>query len=119
MSAQKIPGPFEGPQWPHLAPRSTYLMIAVLMGFVVVLAFVVNGMVIVVTIKYKKLRSPLNYILVNLAIADLLVTIFGSSVSFHNNIFGYFTLGKALCEFEGFMVSLTGKMKIYDVLIEV
>ncbi|XP_073471259.1 pinopsin-like [Aquarana catesbeiana] len=117
MSAQKIPGPFEGPQWPHLAPRSAYLMVAVLMGFVVVLASFANCMVIVVTIKYKKLRSPLNYILVNLAIADLLVTIFGSSVSFHNNIFGYFTLGKALCEFEGFMVSLTGIVGLWSLAI--
>lgn len=110
MSAQVIPGAFDGPQWPHLAPRTTYLGVAVMMGMVVVSAFFVNAIVIVVSLKYKKLRSPLNYILVNLAVADMLVTIFGSSVSFHNNIFGYFTLGKAMCEFEGFMVSLTGKM---------
>ncbi|KAG8587629.1 hypothetical protein GDO81_005734 [Engystomops pustulosus] len=117
MSAQGTPGPFDGPQWPHLAPRSTYLIVAVLMGMVVVLAFFVNGMVIIVSLKYKKLRSPLNYILVNLAVADILVTIFGSSVSFHNNIFGFFTLGKAMCEFEGFMVSLTGIVGLWSLAI--
>ncbi|KAM3933253.1 pinopsin-like [Leptodactylus fuscus] len=117
ISAQETTGPFEGPQWPHLAPRSTYLIIAILMGMVVVLAFFVNGMVIVVSLKYKKLRSPLNYILVNLAVADILVTIFGSTVSFHNNIFGFFTLGKSMCEFEGFMVSLTGIVGLWSLAI--
>ncbi|XP_075706521.1 pinopsin-like [Rhinoderma darwinii] len=117
MSAQETPGPFEGPQWPHRAQRSTYLIVAVLMGMVVALAFIVNSMVIVVSLKYKKLRSPLNYILVNLAIADMLVTIFGSSVSFHNNIFGFFTMGKLMCEFEGFMVSLTGIVGLWSLAI--
>lgn len=103
------PGPFDGPQWPHQAPRGVYLSVAVLMGIVVISASVVNGSVIVVSIRYKKLRSPLNYILVNLAVADLLVTLCGSSVSFSNNISGFFVFGKRLCELEGFMVSLTGK----------
>ncbi|OXB64914.1 hypothetical protein ASZ78_009795 [Callipepla squamata] len=84
------PGPFDGPQWPYQAPRSTYVGVAVLMGTVVTCASVVNGLVIVVSIRYKKLRSPLNYILVNLALADLLVTLCGSSVSLSNNIHGFF-----------------------------
>lgn len=105
----RTPGPFDGPQWPHQAPRGMYLSVAVLMGIVVLSASVVNGLVIVVSIRYKKLRSPLNYILVNLAVADLLVTLCGSSVSFSNNINGFFVFGKQMCELEGFMVSLTGK----------
>ncbi|XP_053561383.1 pinopsin-like [Bombina bombina] len=110
-------GPFDGPQWPHVAPYTTYMLVAMLMGIVVALAFVVNGMVIIVTIRYKKLRSPLNYILVNLAVADLLVTIFGSTVSFTNNVNGYFTLGKSMCEVEGFMVSLTGIVGLWSLAI--
>ncbi|XP_063300654.1 pinopsin-like [Pelobates fuscus] len=116
-SAYEALGPFDGPQWPHIAPRSTFMMIAVLMGIVVFLAFIVNGLVIVVTIRYKKLRSPLNYILVNLSVANLLVTIFGSSVSFFNNVIGYFKLGKTMCEFEGFMVSLTGIVGLWSLAI--
>lgn len=90
-----------------------YLSVAVLMGFVVVAASVVNGLVIVVSIRYKKLQSPLNYILVNLAVADLLVTLCGSSVSFSNNINGFFVFGKRMCELEGFMVSLTGNPLVF------
>lgn len=86
-----------------------YLPVAVLMGIAVVSVLVVNGFVIMVSIRYKKLQSPLNYILVNLAVADLLVTLCGSPVSFSNNINGFFMFGKPMCELEAFMVSLTGK----------
>lgn len=103
------PGPFDGPQWPHQAPRAMYLAVAVLMGLVVASASVLNGLVIVVSIRHKRLRSPLNYILVNLAVANLLVTLCGSSVSLSNNISGFFVFGERLCQLEGFMVSLTGK----------
>lgn len=103
------PGPFDGPQWPHQAPRAMYLAVAVLMGLVVASASLLNGLVIVVSVRHKKLRSPLNYILVNLAVANLLVTLCGSSVSLSNNIRGFFVFGKRLCQLEGFMVSLTGK----------
>ncbi|NXJ89442.1 OPSP protein, partial [Corythaixoides concolor] len=111
------PGPFDGPQWPHQAPRGMYQSVAVLMGMVVVSASAVNGLVIVVSIRYKKLRSPLNYILVNLAVANLLVTLCGSSVSFSNNINGFFVFGKRMCELEGFMVSLTGIVGLWSLAI--
>lgn len=66
------PGPFDGPQWPYL-PRNTYVGRAVLMGTVVACAPAVNRLVIMVSNRYKKLRSPLNHILVNRAVAELLV----------------------------------------------
>uniref|UniRef100_A0A8C5T3Z8 G-protein coupled receptors family 1 profile domain-containing protein n=1 Tax=Malurus cyaneus samueli TaxID=2593467 RepID=A0A8C5T3Z8_9PASS len=62
--------------------------VAVLMGLVVASASLLNGLVIVVSVRHRRLRSPLNYILVNLAAANLLVTLCGSSVSLSNNIRG-------------------------------
>ncbi|XP_005987605.2 pinopsin-like [Latimeria chalumnae] len=100
-----------------MAPRSVYTSVAVLMGIVVISASFVNGLVVMVSIRYKKLRSPLNYILVNLAVADLMVTFFGSTISFSNNINGYFVFGKTACEFEGFMVSLTGIVGLWSLAI--
>ncbi|XP_028564366.2 pinopsin-like [Podarcis muralis] len=113
----RTPGPFEGPQWPYLAPQSTYISVAVLMGLVVISATLANGLVIVVSVQFKKLRSPLNYVLVNLAVADLLVTFFGSTISFINNAHGFFIFGQATCEFEGFMVSLTGIVGLWSLAI--
>ncbi|KAL2297434.1 hypothetical protein Nmel_016735 [Mimus melanotis] len=97
------PGPFDGPQWPHLAPRGLYVAVAVLMGLVVASASLLNGLVIVVSIRHRRLRSPLNHILVNLAVANLLVTLSGSSVSLASNIRGFFAFGERLCQLEGFM----------------
>uniref|UniRef100_A0A7M4F2X6 Pinopsin-like n=1 Tax=Crocodylus porosus TaxID=8502 RepID=A0A7M4F2X6_CROPO len=74
-------------------------------------------MVIMVSVRYKKLRTPLHYIPVNLVVANLLVTLFGSTVSFSSNINGFFMLGKKLCEFEGFLVSLTGIVGLWSLAI--
>lgn len=79
------------------------------MFFVVVASTFTNGLVLVATAKFKKLRHPLNWILVNLAIADLLETLFASTISVCNQFFGYFILGHPMCMFEGFTVSTCGE----------
>lgn len=75
----------------------------------VVLSVFTNGLVLVATAKFKKLRHPLNWILVNLAIADLGETVFASTISVCNQVFGYFILGHPMCVFEGYIVSVCGE----------
>lgn len=79
------------------------------MFFVVVLSVFTNGLVLVATAKFKKLRHPLNWILVNLAIADIGETVFASTISVCNQFFGYFILGHPMCVFEGYTVSVCGE----------
>lgn len=79
------------------------------MLIVVVLSVFTNGLVLVATAKFKKLRHPLNWILVNLAVADLGETVFASTISVCNQFFGYFILGHPMCIFEGYTVSTCGK----------
>lgn len=100
--------PFEGPNY-HIAPRWVYNVATVWMFFVVFLSVFTNGLVLVATAKFKKLRHPLNWILVNLAIADLGETVFASTISVCNQFFGYFILGHPMCIFEGYVVSTCGK----------
>lgn len=100
--------PFEGPNY-HIAPRWVYNIATLWMFFVVVLSVFTNGLVLVATAKFKKLRHPLNWILVNLAIADLGETVFASTISVCNQFFGYFILGHPMCVFEGYVVSVCGK----------
>uniref|UniRef100_A0A3Q2Q7U1 Red-sensitive opsin n=1 Tax=Fundulus heteroclitus TaxID=8078 RepID=A0A3Q2Q7U1_FUNHE len=104
--------PFEGPNY-HIAPRWVYNLATVWMFFVVVLSVFTNGLVLVATAKFKKLRHPLNWILVNLAIADLGETVFASTISVCNQFFGYFILGHPMCVFEGYTVSTCGKLPQY------
>ncbi|KPP68597.1 long wavelength-sensitive cone opsin-like, partial [Scleropages formosus] len=84
--------PFEGPNY-HIAPRWVYNICTLWMLFVVFASVFTNGLVLVATAKFKKLRHPLNWILVNLAIADLGETVLASTISVTNQFFGYFILG--------------------------
>ncbi|NWI77026.1 OPSR protein, partial [Dryoscopus gambensis] len=102
-------GPFEGPNY-HIAPRWVYNLTSLWMIFVVVASVFTNGLVLVATAKFKKLRHPLNWILVNLAIADLGETVIASTISVVNQIFGYFILGHPLCVLEGYTVSTCGQL---------
>lgn len=79
------------------------------MVFVVFASVFTNGLVLAATMRFKKLRHPLNWILVNLAVADLAETVIASTISLVNQMFGYFMLGYPVCVLEGYTVSLCGK----------
>ncbi|XP_078393484.1 red-sensitive opsin-like [Cetorhinus maximus] len=100
-------GPYEGPNY-HIVPRWVYHLSSFWMVLVVAASVFSNGLILAATCKYKKLRHPLNWILVNLAIADLGETFFASTISIYNQFFGFFILGHAVCVFEGFTVSVCG-----------
>lgn len=110
-----LPDPFEGPNY-HIAPRWAYNVSTMWMIIVVILSVFTNGLVLVATAKFKKLRHPLNWILVNLAIADLGETVFASTISVCNQWFGYFILGHPMCIFEGYVVSVCGKWSLHFLL---
>ncbi|KAM4696684.1 red-sensitive opsin [Rhinophrynus dorsalis] len=109
-------GPFEGPNY-HIAPRWVYNLTTLWMIFVVFASVFTNGLVLVATYKFKKLRHPLNWILVNLAIADLGETVIASTISVVNQIFGYFILGHPLCVIEGFTVSTCGITALWSLTV--
>ena len=62
---------------------------------------------------FQILRQPLNYVIVNLAVADLLAGVVGGVPSIFANAHGYFYMGKSMCEFEGYMVSNFGECLSY------
>lgn len=99
--------PFTGPL-SNIAPWN-FTFLAVLMFFVSFLSLCENFTVMFVTFKFKQLRQPLNYIIVNLSIADFLVSLSGGLISFLTNAKGYFFLGKWACVLEGFAVTYFGK----------
>ncbi|XP_037677686.1 long-wave-sensitive opsin 1 [Choloepus didactylus] len=109
-------GPFDGPNF-HVSPRWVYHLTSVWMIFVVITSFFTNGLVLVATLKFKKLRHPLNWILVNLAVADLVETAIASTISVVNQIYGYFILGHPLCVVEGYTVSLCGITGLWSLAI--
>ncbi|XP_078486848.1 opsin [Ciona intestinalis] len=103
------------PQHISRANRSTYSFLCVYMTFVFLLSCSLNILVIVATLKNKVLRQPLNYIIVNLAVVDLLSGFVGGFISIAANGAGYFFWGKTMCQIEGYFVSnfgVTGLLSI-------
>lgn len=67
---------------------------------------VLNATVIIVSLMHKQLRQPLNYALVNMAVADLGTAVTRGLLSVVNNTQGYFSPGRT-----GFAVSLCGEWR--------
>lgn len=99
--------PFTAPV-KNIAPWN-FTVLAVLMFVVTSLSLSENFLVMFVTFKFKQLRQPLNYIIVNLSIADFLVSLTGGVISFLTNTRGYFFLGRWACVLEGFAVTYFGR----------
>lgn len=68
-----------------------------------------NFLVMLVTYKFKQLRQPLNFVIVNLSLADFLMSLIGGTLSVVTNYRGYFFLGSWACVMEGFAVTFFGK----------
>ncbi|XP_041945873.1 red-sensitive opsin-2-like [Alosa sapidissima] len=115
-NANNTRDPFEGPNY-QIAPRWVYNIATLWMFFVVVASVFTNGLVLVATAKFKKLRHPLNWILVNLAIADLGETVIASTISVINQIFGYFVLGHTCCIIEGYTVATCGIAALWSLTV--
>ncbi|XP_070696952.1 parapinopsin-like [Pempheris klunzingeri] len=96
---------------PHAEPplsRTGFIILSIIMAIFTGPAIVLNATVIIVSLMHKQLRQPLNYALVNMAVADLGTAMTGGVLSVVNNAQGYFSLGRTGCVMEGFAVSLFG-----------
>ncbi|XP_036375687.1 opsin-1, short-wave-sensitive 1 [Megalops cyprinoides] len=108
--------PFEGPQY-HLAPRWVFYLQAAFMGFVFFCGFPLNSLVLLVTIKYKKLRQPLNYILVNISVGGWVFVTFSVSQVFVSSLRGYYFLGHTLCAMESCMGSIAALVTAWSLAV--
>ncbi|XP_073325106.1 parapinopsin-like [Pagrus major] len=96
---------------PHGEPplsRTGFIILSIIMALFTGPAIILNATVIIVSLMHKQLRQPLNYALVNMAVADLGTAMTGGVLSVVNNAQGYFSLGRTGCVMEGFAVSLFG-----------
>ncbi|KAI7806040.1 vertebrate ancient long opsin [Triplophysa rosa] len=107
--------PFSGPLT-HVEPWN-YTFLAVLMVIVTTLSLCENGAVMLVTFRFKQLRQPLNYIIVNLSLADFLVSLTGGVISCATNYHGYFFLGQWACVLEGFAVTFFGIVALWSLAV--
>uniref|UniRef100_A0A8C0VEX4 Vertebrate ancient opsin-like n=1 Tax=Cyanistes caeruleus TaxID=156563 RepID=A0A8C0VEX4_CYACU len=98
-------------------PPWQFRLLAAVMLVVTSLSLAENLAVILVTCKFKQLRQPVNYIVVNLSVADFLVSLTGGTISFLTNLKGYFFMGYWACVLEGFTVTFFGIVALWSLAL--
>ncbi|XP_040048110.1 extra-ocular rhodopsin [Gasterosteus aculeatus] len=111
-----VRSPFEYPQY-YLAEPWKYSLLAAYMLFLIATAFPVNFLTLYVTVRNKKLRNPLNFVLLNLAVADLFMIVGGFTVTLFTALNGYFILGVTGCNVEGFFATLGGEIALWSLVV--
>lgn len=89
--------------------RTGHLVVAVFLGFIGTFGLVNNLLVLVLFCRYKPLRSPINLLLMNISVSDLLVCVLGTPFSFAASTQGRWLIGEDGCVWYGFANSLCGE----------
>lgn len=87
-----------------------HLVVAVCLGFIGSFGFLNNLLVLVLFCRYKLLRSPINLLLINISLSDLLVCVLGTPFSFAASTQGRWLIGECGCVWYGFANTLFGKL---------
>nr|BAD54744.1 retinal putative green-sensitive opsin [Plecoglossus altivelis] len=111
-----VRSPFEYTQY-YLADPWQFKLLAVYMFFLICFGLPINGLTLLVTAQHKKLRQPLNFILVNLAVAGMIMVLFGFTITITSAINGYFVFGPLGCAVEGFMATLGGEVALWSLVV--
>lgn len=111
-----VRSPYEYPQYYLVAPWA-YAMLGAYMFFLIIVGFPTNFLTLYVTIEHKKLRTPLNYILLNLAVADLLMVFGGFTTTVYTSMHGYFVFGRLGCNLEGFFATFGGINSLWCLVV--
>jgi len=111
-----VRSPFHYPQY-YLAPPFAFYMLAAYMFCLICFGLPINLLTLVVTAQNKKLRQPLNFILVNLAVAGLIMVCFGFTITITSALNGYFYFGALGCAIEGFMATLGGEVALWSLVV--
>nr|BAB21486.1 fresh water form rod opsin [Conger myriaster] len=111
-----VRSPFEYPQY-YLAEPWAFSALSAYMFFLIIAGFPINFLTLYVTIEHKKLRTPLNYILLNLAVADLFMVFGGFTTTMYTSMHGYFVFGPTGCNIEGFFATLGGEIALWCLVV--
>ncbi|XP_065563422.1 pinopsin-like [Artemia franciscana] len=85
-----------------------YLMSAIYLAAVTFISVVANTLVLVAFFKEKKLRTPINMVLINLSFSDLGIATVGTTISFVNSIERKWAFSQEVCHFYALVSALCG-----------
>ncbi|XP_061696215.1 vertebrate ancient opsin-like [Syngnathoides biaculeatus] len=115
-AADGHPDPGGGSARATLTPTGN-LIVAVCLGSIGALGLLNNSLVLLLYCRYKILRSPINLLLVNISVSDLLVCVLGTPFSFAASTQGRWLIGAEGCVWYGFANSLFGIVSLISLAV--
>ncbi|XP_035714725.1 neuropeptide SIFamide receptor isoform X1 [Folsomia candida] len=94
------------------------LFFCVAYGIVFLIGIVGNSFVVAVVLRSPRMRTPTNFFIMNLALADLIVVIFGLPVTLLANIYSAWILGQWICKIVPYLQGVSVSASI-DTLIAI
>ncbi|KAL4656556.1 pinopsin-like [Arapaima gigas] len=88
--------------------RTGHTVVSVFLGSIMVFGFLDNLVVLVLFCKFKTLRTPVNVLLLNISVSDLLACVCGTTLSFAASVRGRWLVGRHGCMWYGFVNSCFG-----------
>ncbi|XP_015781918.1 neuropeptide Y receptor type 2 [Tetranychus urticae] len=85
--------------WVHKSYLEMSLKILIFL-IIIAISFIGNYLILIVMIKFKNSRNCTNLFICNMAIADLMTTLFSAWTSLQENLFQNYTLGPVFCKIE-------------------
>ncbi|XP_072542185.1 teleost multiple tissue opsin 2b [Salminus brasiliensis] len=94
-----------------------FIALSVFLGLIMTFGFLNNFVVLVLFCKFKTLRTPVNMLLLNISVSDMLVCMCGTTLSFASSIHGRWLLGRQGCMWYGFINSCFGIVSLISLVI--
>ena len=92
--------------------RAGFIVLSVFLGLIMTFGFLNNFIVLMLFCRFKTLRTPVNMLLLNISVSDMLVCLFGTTLSFASSIRGKWFLGTHGCNWYGFINSCFGESEV-------
>ncbi|XP_024252630.1 pinopsin-like [Oncorhynchus tshawytscha] len=97
--------------------RTGHTVVAVFLGVILLLGFISNFFVLLLFARFQVLRTPINLILLNISVSDMLVCIFGTPFSFAASLYGRWLIGDQGCKWYGFANTLFGIVSLVSLAV--
>ncbi|KAJ8256125.1 hypothetical protein COCON_G00199890 [Conger conger] len=97
--------------------RTGYNVLSVFLGCIMVFGFLNNLIVLILFCKFKTLRTPVNMLLLNISVSDMLVCLFGTTLSFASSVRGQWLAGARGCMWYGFINSCFGIVSVISLAV--
>lgn len=91
--------------------RGGHRVVSLFLGSIMVSGFFNNLLVLVLFCRFKTLRTPINMLLLNISVSDMLVCACGTTLSFASSLRSRWLFGRLGCLWYGFINSCFGECR--------